>query len=70
MQTPTRLHSVRSLLYGVQVSIACFLMLVMMTYNSWLIGAIVAGAVLGAFLYNHAPSGAAKMFDDKGNACH
>lgn len=70
LQTPSRLHSVRSLLYGLQVSIACFLMLVMMTYNSWMIGAIVAGAILGAFLYSRAPIGAAVALDDKSTACH
>ena len=45
-------------------------MLVMMTYNSWMIGAIVAGAILGAFLYSRAPIGAAVAWDDKSTACH
>lgn len=45
-------------------------MLVMMTYNSWMIGAIVAGAILGAFFYSRAPIGAAVALDDKSTACH
>lgn len=45
-------------------------MLVMMTYNAWLIGAIVAGAVFGAFFYNRTPKGATPILDDKGTACH
>ena len=34
---------------GAQVALSCFLMLVMMTYNAWLLGAIVLGAMAGAY---------------------
>ena len=36
-------------MYGAQVALSCFLMLVMMTYNAWLLGAIVLGAMAGAY---------------------
>jgi len=49
LRTPARLRLMRSGLYGVQVALSCFLMLVMMTYNAWLIGAIVVGAMAGAY---------------------
>ncbi|WFD23709.1 copper transpport protein [Malassezia equina] len=48
-QTPARLRLVRSGLYGAQVALSCFLMLIMMTYNGWLLGAIVLGAIVGAY---------------------
>ena len=49
LQTPARLRLVRSGMYGAQVALSCFLMLVMMTYNAWLLGAIVLGAMAGAY---------------------
>ncbi|WFD20064.1 copper transpport protein [Malassezia caprae] len=49
LRTPARLRLVRSGMYGVQVALSCFLMLVMMTYNAWLLGAIVVGAMAGAY---------------------
>lgn len=53
LHTPSRLRVVSTCLYGAQVALSCFLMLVMMTYNAWLIAAIVVGAMLGAaYSYN------------------
>lgn len=49
LHTPARLRLVRSGLYAIQVALSCFLMLIMMTYNAWLLGAIVAGAAVGAY---------------------
>lgn len=46
--TPARLRTLSTCLYGVQVAMSCFLMLIMMTYNAWLIGAIVIGAMIGS----------------------
>ncbi|WFD31320.1 copper transpport protein [Malassezia sp. CBS 17886] len=70
LQSPGRINAIRALLYGVQVAIACFLMLVMMTYNSWFISAIVAGAILGSFCFNRTPDGRLGGYDDKGAVCH
>ncbi|TFY73809.1 hypothetical protein EWM64_g10202 [Hericium alpestre] len=63
----------RAALYGVSVFISFFLMLVFMTYNAYLILAVVIGAGLGHFIYG------AEMDVDavlggagtgKGMACH
>lgn len=54
LHTPARLRSVRSIAYGMQVALACFLMLVMMTYNAWLIAAIVIGAMIGSVYFAEA----------------
>ncbi|KOS16308.1 ctr copper transporter [Malassezia pachydermatis] len=51
LHTPQGLRGVSSVIYGIQVALSCFLMLVMMTYNAWLIGAIVVGAMVGSCGY-------------------
>ena len=50
------------------MALSVFLMLVMMTYNAWLISAIVLGAVAGSFLFDPAIDGSALA--DKGTVCH
>ncbi|CEH18784.1 Copper transporter [Ceraceosorus bombacis] len=59
----------RSLLYGLSVALSMFLMLIFMTYNADLIGAVLAGAVIGHYLFSrdlgHIVDGV-----DKGPACH
>ena len=37
--------------YSMQVTLAYLLMLIFMTYNSWLCAAVVVGAAVGYFLF-------------------
>jgi len=57
---------IRSLLYAVTVFISFFLMLVFMTYNAYLILAVVIGAGVGHYLF----AGLTAEGDSKGVACH
>ena len=43
-------HFVLTLLHLVQMTLAYFLMLIVMTYNSWLCGAVILGSTVGYFL--------------------
>ncbi|KAL4244499.1 Copper transport protein [Abortiporus biennis] len=45
-------RSIRALLYGSSVFLSFFLMLVFMTYNAYLIVAVVAGAAIGHYIFN------------------
>jgi len=64
----------RAALYGATIFLSFFLMLVFMTYNAYLILAVVIGAALGHFIFGHeidvegvlSGSGAG----GKGMACH
>lgn len=47
----SRAHIVLTLLHLIQVTLAYFLMLIFMTYNSWLCAATVVGATAGYFLF-------------------
>lgn len=75
--TLPRSHQViRSLGYAATVSLSFFLMLLFMTYNAWIIGAVVAGAALGHYLFQR-PGAAGEDEDEegdgddfKGMACH
>ncbi|EPQ26961.1 uncharacterized protein PFL1_05596 [Pseudozyma flocculosa PF-1] len=58
----------RSTLYALSVFISFMLMLVAMTFNAYLIGAIVGGAGLGHYWFNRDFS--RHPDDDKGLACH
>jgi copper transporter 1 len=49
----TALQFQRALLYGAQVGISFLLMLIFMTYNAFLMLAVVAGAICGFFFFNH-----------------
>jgi copper transporter 1 len=44
-------HFVLTVLHFVQVSLAYFIMLIIMTYNSWLCASVVIGATVGYFLF-------------------
>ena len=50
-------NAVLTALYGCHVTLSYTLMLVVMTYSVWLCIAVVAGAVLGFFLFNCWPLG-------------
>jgi copper transporter 1 len=62
---PAHFRALRAGLYGASVLLSCFLMLVFMTYNAYLIFAVVAGAALGHYLF----SGFVEP-DSKGVSCH
>ena len=66
LQTPARLRMVSTVLYGAQVALSCFLMLVMMTYNAWLLGALVIGAMIGASHTRHVRT----AVGESGAVCH
>jgi solute carrier family 31 (copper transporter), member 1 len=44
------LHGLQSILHIAQVGISYFLMLSIMTYNSWIIGTIILGSGVGYFV--------------------
>jgi len=63
----------RATLYGVQVFVSFFLMLVFMTYNAYLIFAVVLGASIGHFIFGAAMDVEAVLAGadlGKGMACH
>jgi len=62
---PAHYRALRSALYGVSVLLGCFLMLVYMTYNAYLIFAVVIGAAIGHYFF----SGFVEP-DGKGQSCH
>ncbi|KAG6378196.1 Ctr copper transporter [Boletus reticuloceps] len=62
---PPHYQTLRAVLYGASVLLSSFLMLVFMTYNAYLIFAVVAGAAIGHYLF----SGFVEP-DCKGMTCH
>ncbi|KAF5338486.1 hypothetical protein D9611_013308 [Ephemerocybe angulata] len=68
---PSRI--LRASMYGATVFISFFLMLVFMTYNAYLIAAVVIGAALGHYVFGATINPDAILHDggqDKGMACH
>ncbi|KAH8986000.1 Ctr copper transporter [Lactarius hatsudake] len=73
--TPVPLYPriLRATLYGVQVFVSFFLMLVFMTYNAYLILAVVIGAGIGHFVFGAEMNVEAILAggeSGKGMACH
>ncbi|KAF8844703.1 Ctr copper transporter [Paxillus ammoniavirescens] len=65
---PTSYRVLRAVLYGASVFLSFFLMLVFMTYNAYLILAVVVGAAIGHYVF-----GGYVDFDNtggKGMSCH
>ncbi|KAI6157660.1 copper transporter [Pisolithus tinctorius] len=65
---PAHLRMLRAALYGASVFLSFFLMLVFMTYNAYLIIAVVAGAAIGHYVFDQYVE-----FDNAGGksmACH
>ncbi|KAH9823328.1 Ctr copper transporter family-domain-containing protein [Melampsora americana] len=64
---PRHLQITRSLFYVVNIAVSFFLMLVIMTYNAQIIGAVLAGAFVGHFIFHRELS-----YEEigKGMACH
>jgi len=65
---PTHYRALRAGLYGASVFLSFFLMLVFMTYNAYLIFAVIAGAAIGHYVF-----GGFVNFDNtsgKGISCH
>ncbi|KZT39068.1 Ctr copper transporter [Sistotremastrum suecicum HHB10207 ss-3] len=63
----------RSVLYGISVFLAFFLMLVFMTYNAYLILAVVLGATTGHFIFSPYMNVAGDISERqlaRGIACH
>jgi copper transporter 1 len=63
----------RAALYGMKVFISFFLMLIFMTYNAYLIAAVVIGASLGHYIFGSTINVDAILADSsggKGLACH
>ncbi|GJF00677.1 Ctr copper transporter [Phanerochaete sordida] len=71
---PTGMRLSRAALYGAQVFLSFFLMLVFMTYNAYLILATVVGAALGHYIFNALMDVDAVLAGSsgagKGMACH
>ncbi len=47
----SRFHLVQTLLHAVQMILAYLVMLIFMTYNSWLCAACIAGLTVGYFAF-------------------
>lgn len=58
----------RAALYVVTLTLSMFLMLVFMTYNAWLIAAVLLGAGTGHYLFNR-DLGLGVLSEDKA-VCH
>ncbi|KAJ7594548.1 Ctr copper transporter family-domain-containing protein [Mycena floridula] len=68
---PFMARVLRALVYGLVVFLSFFLMLVFMTYNAYLIFSVVAGAVIGHFIFSNTINIDAVLSDSaKGMACH
>lgn len=61
-----RRQMIKSLLYALQVGISFMLMLVFMTYNVYIMGAVIIGSALGYYFFNSDPHGVGS----KSMACH
>lgn len=77
---PRSHQMLRSVGYATSVSLSFFLMLLFMTYNAWVIGAVVVGAAFGHYLFQR-PGAADDQVDEsnldmdddddfRGMACH
>ncbi|PWN91230.1 Ctr copper transporter [Acaromyces ingoldii] len=61
----------RTLLFGLSLTLSMFLMLVFMTYNAYLIFSVLFGYMVGHYLFNRDIGGPGQLFEeDKGTACH
>jgi len=70
---PPITRALRALLYGATVFLSFFLMLIFMTYNAYLIAAVVIGASLGHYIFGSTINVNAILADpsgSKGMACH
>jgi len=67
---PPVARTIRAVLYGLCVFLSFFLMLVFMTYNAYLILAVVLGAAAGHWVFNSHIDLSAAGGDAKGMACH
>ncbi|KAF8894341.1 copper transporter [Gymnopilus junonius] len=70
---PFLFRALRAVVYGSTVFLSFFLMLVFMTYNAYLIGAVVVGAALGHYIFGATINPDAILSDSaqgKGMACH
>ncbi|PPQ72074.1 hypothetical protein CVT26_006709 [Gymnopilus dilepis] len=70
---PPVLRAVRAVVYGTTVFLSFFLMLVFMTYNAYLIGAVVVGAAIGHYVFGgtiNPDAILAESSQGKGMACH
>ncbi|GAC75193.1 hypothetical protein PANT_14c00089 [Moesziomyces antarcticus T-34] len=70
LECSRRTQVVRSALYAASVGFSFALMLIAMTFNAFVIAAIVAGAGLGNYMFNRDLSTSQSLADDKGLACH
>jgi len=70
---PPIIRALRAALYGATVFLSFFLMLIFMTYNAYLIAAVVIGAALGHYIFGStidADAILANSSGSKGLACH
>jgi copper transporter 1 len=73
-RVPPAFRAARAALYGAVVGLSFFLMLVFMTYNAYLIAAVVAGATLGHYVFGGVMDVEAVLLaagdGGRGMACH
>jgi len=72
-RVPAHLRALRAALYGLTVFLSFFLMLVFMTYNAYLIIAVVIGAAVGHYIFGSTINVEALLSDTepaKSMACH
>lgn len=68
VSVPTHFRALRAALYAAGVFLSFFLMLVFMTYNAYLIFAVVAGAAIGHYVFGGYLE--VNNTEKKGMACH
>ncbi|KAH7919287.1 Ctr copper transporter [Leucogyrophana mollusca] len=69
-RVPPLYRVMRAVLYGATVFLSFFLMLVFMTYNAYLILAVVAGAAIGHYVFGGYVDFDGTSGGGKGMACH
>ncbi|KAG7099229.1 hypothetical protein E1B28_001095 [Marasmius oreades] len=67
---PPTSRAIRAILYGATVFLSFFLMLVFMTYNAYLILAVVLGAAIGHYIFGATLSLDSNLDSGRGMACH
>jgi len=63
----SKFHFLQSLLYSVQMILAYLIMLIFMTYNSWLCVAVIAGLTVGYFAFGWRKT---VVLEQSGDGCH
>lgn len=59
----SKVHFLQTFLHGVQLLLAYFLMLIFMTYNTWLCASIIVGGMVGYFMFGWRKTAVVELTD-------